>query len=254
MSPFSAMNATSRVRSLTTLVVLILTGAPLVAEAQQFVCWPIAHGDTASGLALRLTGDADTAYTDWFQIREPARGRFVPKSRYDRLSTRWQACIARDLLAIAPIPRADVEPRQNLSSFSTTLMWQVGLGVSLTLFACSVIVKYVPARAIPPDMQRTGEAFVSAFARPLIDPSGGAPPIKARLRFVRRAEQLEICIAPNAGRRYPNLLDHKTNVEYDVIRVVQLLGTHVVVSDRLRTEGKWVVIPIRHADVKQAGG
>jgi hypothetical protein len=108
-------------------------------------------------------------------------------------------------------------------------------------------------RPIPPVMQRAGEAFLSAFARPLIDSSSRVPPIQARLRFVRRAQQLEISIAPGAGRRYPNLVDHKRNVEYDVNRVMRLLGTHVVVSDGLRAAGKWVVVPIRLADLKEAG-
>jgi hypothetical protein len=102
-------------------------------------------------------------------------------------------------------------------------------------------------------MRRAGEQFVIAFARPLIDPSSSVPPIQARLRFIRRTQQLEISIAPGAGRRYPNLVDHKRNVEYDVNRVMRVLGNHFVKSDRLRAAGKWVVVPIRLADVKQTG-
>jgi hypothetical protein len=107
--------------------------------------------------------------------------------------------------------------------------------------------------AIPPVIQRAGEQFVSAFARPLIDPSSSVPPIQVELRFIRRVQQLEIRIAPGAGRRYPNLVDHKRNVEYDVDRVMRALGNHVVISGRLRAAGKWVVVPIRLADVKQTG-
>jgi hypothetical protein len=102
-------------------------------------------------------------------------------------------------------------------------------------------------------MQRAGEQFVMAFARPLIDASSSAPPIEARLRFIRHAQRLEISIAPGAGRRYPNLVDHKRNMEYDVNRVMRSLGNHFVVSDDLRAAGKWVVVPIRLADVKQTG-
>ena len=102
-------------------------------------------------------------------------------------------------------------------------------------------------------IQRAGEQFVIAFARPLIDPSSSAPPIQVQLRFIRRVQQLEICIAPGAGRRYPNLVDHKSNVEYDVDRVMRALGNQFVMSDRLRAAGKWVVVPIRLADVKQTG-
>ena len=73
------------------------------------------------------------------------------------------------------------------------------------------------------------------------------------IRLTELAQRLEISIAPGAGRRYPNLADHKRNVEYDVNRVMRLLGNHFVVSDRLRAAGKWVVVPIRLADVKQTG-
>jgi hypothetical protein len=114
-------------------------------------------------------------------------------------------------------------------------------------------VSSAPPRAIPPIMQNAGAVFVNAFARPLVDLSPGAPPVRARLRFVRRKQQLEISLAPGPGRRYPNLVDHKSNVEYDVTRVMGILGARFVVSDRLRTAGKWVVVPIRLADVKQTG-
>ena len=268
------MNITRRLRRLTTLVVLVaLIAAPLAAEAQQFVCRPIARGDTASGLARRLTGNAATAYTERFQIRDPARGRFVPKSQYKRLRAHWDVCIASDVRisrVAAPatqaprapqpsppqrlqlmLPRA---PQPSASPYDASLGWRVGVMVSLMLFACSVIRKRVTARrTIPPEMQRAGEQFLSAFTRPLVDPASDVAPIKARFRFVPELHQLEIFIAPNAGRRYPNLFDHKRNVEYDVDRVVQLLGRDVVVSDRLRAEGPWVVVPIRRVDLKQAG-
>jgi hypothetical protein len=248
------MKVTPDVCRFAMLVILLGTVAPIGAQAQQFVCWPITRGDTASGLALRLTGTTGSLYTDSFQIRDPARGLFVPKSHYERISPRWQACVARGFLSHAALVRLADRPQPHMPAYDITLLWRVGAAVTLVLFGCAIAARYVPDRAIPPDMQRAGEQFVDAFARPLLDPASGAPPIRARLRFVRRAQHLEICIAPNAGRRYPNLLDHKRNVEYDVNRVAQLIGTDVVVvSDRLRAEGTWVVVPIRRADLKQAG-
>jgi hypothetical protein len=101
-------------------------------------------------------------------------------------------------------------------------------------------------------LQHAGEQFVIAFTRPLIDPSSPEPPIKLRLRFVRRGGKLEISIAPNAGRRYPNLTDHKKNVEYDVSRVLRLLQSQVVL-DGLRAEGPWVIVTIRLIDLQEAG-
>ena len=248
-------------------LVLLLDVCSRTVEAQQFACWPIVHGDTAFSLALRLTGTSTSLYSDRFQIRDPARRRFVPKSQYQRLSPRWQACVAREIRARAPLPQPRAPEQQPLVAYDLTpipqqppasphdltLMWQVGAAVSLVLFACAMIVKLVPDRAIPPDLQHAGEQFVASFARPLIDPASATPPIRARLRFVRRAQHLEICIAPNAGRRYPNLSDHKTNVEYDVDRIAQLMRTHVVVREGLRAEGQWIVVPIRRADVNQAG-
>ena len=246
------------------LFVLLLNAAPIAAEAHRFVCRPIARGDTAYSLAVRLTGAGASLYSDSFQIRDPARGLFVPKSQYGRLSTRWEACVATVVVnraaAVAGVGAGALTsravpavPPPTRARYNMTFVLQVGITVTLVLFACSVAAKYVPDRAIPPDMQRAGVQFVAAFARPLIDPSADAAPIKARLRFVRHAQHLEICIAPNGGRRYPNLSDHKTNVEYDVDRIAQLMGTHDVVRDRLRAEGQWVVIPIRRSDRKESG-
>jgi hypothetical protein len=259
------MNATLRNRRFPMVVLLLLCAAPPCADAQQFVCWPIVRGDTASGLARQLTGNAAAAYSDAFQIRDPSRRMFVPKSHYRRLSTDWEACVARGpvmSLALAdepaPIrsyPLADT-PVVSLAAASQrdiTFAVKTGAVLLLMLLMFAAVADHMAARRIPPVMQRAGEEFISAFARPLIDPSSSDPPIAVRMRFVRHAQQLEISIAPGEGRRYPNLVDHKRNVEYDVHRVIHLLGTRVVVSDRLRAVGKWVVVPIRLANSKQAG-
>jgi hypothetical protein len=274
-------------RQLPVLVLLFLCAAPPFVEAQQFVCSPIRRGDTASRLARRLTGNPAAAYSLAFQVRDPARQLFVPKSRYWRLSTHWQACVAirpvkRTPLAYAPVVAAAapvvapaapavapagpaitsaplaIKSARPTSALSDGLhddfifIAKTASAALLMLLIYAAVYSWMP-RPIPPLMQRAGEQFVIAFARPLIDPSSSAPPIQVRLRFIRHAQQLEISIAPGAGRRYPNLVDHKRNVEYDVNRVMRVLGNHVVMSDRLRAAGKWVVVPIRLADVKQTG-
>ena len=260
--PGALMDGRLRSRRLPTVMLLFLCTAPC-AEAEQFVCRPIVRGDTASRLARQLTGDADAAYTSTFQIFDPARRIFVPKSHYRRLSTDWQVCVARDpvvaeapvltsaklALASAPLALAPADRAQD----GVIFVAKMGAAVLLALLIGVAAAGSVAPRPIPPVMRRAGEEFVCAFARPLMDSSSSSPPIQARLRFVRRKEQLEISIAPGAGRRYPNLVDHKRNVEYDVHRVMRLLGTHFVVSDRLRATGRWVVVPIRLADVKEAG-
>ena len=275
------MDGTLRSRRFATVVLLLLCAAPICVEAQQFVCWPIVPGDTASGLARRLMGHSATAYGDSFQIRDPARQMFVPKSHYQRLSTDWQACVAIGPLKSTPLAYAPVvalaaapiaPPGPALTSAPPAIrstrpaaapsdgsqddavfIAKIASAVVLMLLTCAAVAVSLGPRPIPPVMQRAGNQFVIAFARPLIDSSSNAPPIQVRLRFVRRAQELEISIAPGPGRRYPNLIDHKKNMEYDVNRVMRVLGNHFVVSGRLRAVGKWVVVPIRLADVKQTG-
>src|SRR5688572_27483583 len=91
------------IRRLLGVGLLLLCLGPIYAEAQEFVCRPIVRGDTASRLARQLTGNAAAAYSNAFQIRDPARGMFVPKSQYRRLSTDWQACVARGPVTDVPL-------------------------------------------------------------------------------------------------------------------------------------------------------
>jgi hypothetical protein len=283
------MDGRLRTRRLPAAVLLLLCVAPPCAEAQQFVCWPIVRGDTVSRLARQLTGNPGAVYTHAFQIRDPARQMFVPKSQYRRrpLSTQWEACVATGPvnvpLASAPVVASAASPvvppeptiiSTPLAITSTPLAVtsaptvlapangspdgfvftaMIGSGVVLILVICAAVGGSLTPRPIPGVLQRAGEEFVVAFARPLVDSSSSVPPIQARMRFIHHAQQLEISIAPGAGRRYPNLVDHRKNVEYDVNRVMRGLGTHVVVGDRLRAAGKWVVVPIRLADPKQSG-
>lgn len=281
------MDGTRCNRRLPALALLFLCAAPPLVEAQQFVCSPIRRGETAARLARRLTGNPAAAYSLAFQVRDPARQLFVPKSHYLHLSTHWQACVAIGALRNAPLAYAPVgaltpsavalAPAAVTPADPAITSAPLALGSAIpapalssgphadiayiaTMASAALLMLLIYAavdsrmpRPIPPVMQRAGEQFVTAFAQPLIDPSSSVPPIQVQLRFVRRANQLEICIAPGAGRRYPNLVDHKGNVEYDVDRVMRLLGNHFVISDRLRASGRWVVVPIRLADVTLTG-
>ena len=102
-------------------------------------------------------------------------------------------------------------------------------------------------------LTRFGERFVREFDRPLVRGRSFEPVVEARLRVRPCRSEVQVMLAPGDGRLYPNLVDHKRNVEYDVKRVMRSLGTHVVVSSRLRASGKWVVVPIRLADQAQTG-
>jgi hypothetical protein len=269
------MTATLCSRRLSTVVFLMLCGAAFRAEAQQFACWPIVRGDTASGLARRLTGTAANTYSEAFQIRDPARQKFVPKSQYSRLSTNWRACVSSELVksgvrgpALATAAAASTAPPAAPSAISHAAASAVlpaaaqydisfavtfGIAVSLMLLMITALSSYAARRPVPPALQRAGEDFLKAFATPLVDPTSAAPPIAGHLRFIPRKQRLEICIAPLGRRRYPNLADHKTNVVYDVGRVIGIMGADRIVCDRLHAEGPWVVVSIRLAGPKGPG-
>ena len=262
------MNGTLRFPRLAVVVLLLLCTLPSQVDAQQFVCRPIAAGDTASSLARRLTGHADAAYGFAFQIRDPARQMFVPKSQYSRLQSDWQACVAPgpapstpvayapvvDLVASpivldqpAPTPLALASAALMVARADRTPLYVPFAGITgaalLFLVLLSAVVSLAPG-PIPPSIRRDGLNFVTVFARPLIDESSPAPPIQTRLRYRRRRQQLELSIAPAPGRRYPNLADHRKNVEYDIDRVLRVLGNYTL-SKPPRANGKWVVITIR---------
>jgi hypothetical protein len=273
------MGGTMRSPRLPAVALLLLCALPSRADAQQFVCWPIAAGDTASSLARRLTGNAEGAYSLAFQIRDPARRMFVPKSHYLRLQSAWQACVARgtvpktqvvyapvvELAASAMVPGQPIEPTaQALASAPLTLARPprtladvplpatIAAGLLMLIVLFSTVAGSVTLRPIPPSVRRAGEHFVTVFARPLIDGSSGVPPVQTRLRFVRRKQQLEIFLAPGPGHRYPNLTDHKKNVEYDVDRVIRVLRNYVL-SRPPRAAGKWVVVTIEPRELHEQG-
>ena len=73
------------------------------------------------------------------------------------------------------------------------------------------------------------------------------PALKSRLRFKPYRSRLEVLLAPAVGRSYPNLSDHRKNVEYDVERVRHALGDTPFFSDSIRQRGEWVVLSFRKA-------
>ena len=255
------------------LLLLVVCAAPGGAAADEFVCSPIGRGDTATTLARRLIGSPAAAYSDAFQIRDPRRRMFVPKSQYQRLKPHWEVCVtprpaaappvvpaaastAPDASIAAPVALAMSSAAVPAATHSTSdegALGPVGIAGLLLLALAAAGVTWFTPRSIPVPIRQTGEAFIAAFARPLVDPSSSSPPIETRVRFVRRKQQLEISIAPGPGRRYPNLTDHKKNVEYDVERVLRALGNHAVLGESLRARGKWVVVPVRLTDGTSTG-
>jgi hypothetical protein len=96
--------------------------------------------------------------------------------------------------------------------------------------------------------------FVDEFERPLVRYDAGECPVRSRLRCGARLRRFDILLAPGEGRRYPNLSDHKKNVEYDVARVMHVLGDDSFVSGALYTQAGWIVVPFQFtASPKQSG-
>lgn len=114
-----------------------------------------------------------------------------------------------------------------------------------------------------------GERFVREFDRPLVRFRPSEPVVEARLRVRPFRAEVHVMLAPHDGRVYPNLVDHKQNVEYDVDRVLRVLQTQAdlrvgryqrfeeqrFACGPLYAQGRWVVVPLHlQVNPKQAGG
>jgi hypothetical protein len=132
----------------------------------------------------------------------------------------------------------------------------VALGVAFVL-AIALIVSglqdYVRDRSAP--LQRFGERFVHEFARPLVPVRASEPVVDAQVRVRPYWAQVEVRLAPHGGHNYPNLVDHRKNVEYDVERVLRVLKDQRFTHGPLYAQGRWVVVPLHlQVNPKQAGG
>jgi hypothetical protein len=94
-------------------------------------------------------------------------------------------------------------------------------------------------------MRHFATRFVREFERPLLWSDVADRPVRSRVRYNALRGRLEILLAPGKGRRYPNLSDHKKNMEYDVARVVTTLNDASFVNGKLHMHEGWVVVPFR---------
>ena len=235
------------------------------AAAQEWRCTPIRHGDSAATLARRLTGDARNRLASRFQIVDPVTRTVLPKAGYGRIQPGWRACIAETSLTPAP-RQVSGEPTRgwldatlgtlvNLArkADSNVVLW-LALVMAITLISSSV-GEYVAAKKPVPDaIRRFAEEFVREFERPLLLQDEQRRAIRARLRVNVPRRRLEVLLAPAAGRRYPNLSDHRTNVEYDIRRVTQRLRGPAVAGDALYAQGPWVVVPFEFPEKSRQAG
>jgi hypothetical protein len=246
-------------------LVLLLAAAPVCAAAREFVCSNVRPGDTAAGLALRLTNSADNRHAPWFQILDPARSRFVAKRAYHAILPGWKVCIARDAFAsrsrpqvMVPWnrPKPDQSPVSNRSAALDFVYASIVIAaVCGSLIAVPAAKKHLDTRcALLDSMSGFAAAFVGEFARPLPRKSAADRPIRARLKCAPYRARLDILVAPSEGHTYPNLTDHKKNFEYDIERVLRVVPYQPFVRGEPYSRGDWVVIPFRvAAGVKQEG-
>jgi hypothetical protein len=226
-------------------------------------------GDTAVAVSRRLTGRANGHDEPWFRVFDHSRSRVIPRAQYSRLQSGWQVCVPamRAVRHVAqPVRRpASTEARSIpsrptraarlsanlLAAASNPRTQELGfLLLALTASGAAVVCgcrsieqAAMKRHTLKLQMLVFGRAFLNDFERPLRVDGVAERPVHARIRLVPRQHRLDILLAPAAGRRYPNLADHKRNVEYDVHRIAHHLRNHHFVPSALHAEGKWVVIP-----------
>jgi hypothetical protein len=238
-------------------LVSVLAAAPRVSGAAvpQFDCYPIRAGDTAAKAAQRLTGENQNWRASWFQIVD-ARGRLVRKGDYEEIRPGWRVCLAVERphsTAMAPLGRPDPSPAlersaapvsDSRSSIGVSIVWWLAaLGVVALSAALFVVNTWTKRRALAHVMQRFGRDFVREFGRPWQQYRGAGPSPQARLRIMPSRARVEILVSPAPGRSYPNLSDHRSNVEYDVARVTAALKHEPFACGQPYVEGEWVVLP-----------
>ena len=245
--------------------VVALAVCPSSAFSQTPVCHAIQRGETATQLARRITGDGGNKYQPWFQIMDGS-SRFIPKSQYARIRPGWRACIVKETIesssvqpatqftkatSEAPVvaggsPRPAVTDaiRPAVGGVDLTLVW-LGAALALPLFGWRFVDDYMARKkAMLLVMRHYAHRFVREFERPLIQQPAELP-LRARLRLRPARGRVDILLAPGEGRRYPNLSDHRKNLEYDVVRIARLLGDESFVRDPLYMHAEWVVVPFR---------
>ena len=150
------------------------------------------------------------------------------------------------LALAAPIAAATSTPlsRRRVGNVDLTFVW-LAIAIAVPWFGLQIVDGYLTRRRTAMVLrQHFANRFISEFERPLAWYDETAPPLKTRVRGGRRGG-FDILLAPGPGRLYPNLTDHKKNVEYDVSRVLDALDDHFFVDGALYTQAEWVVVPFQ---------
>jgi hypothetical protein len=238
--------------------VTVAAGAePYNTTTERFHCYRIRPGDSAADVAMHLTGHRGNLSESSFQIFDSHR-QLVSKAQYNLISPGWTVCLAegrapvpapaairtsvpaKPLVGVLPTAVAALQP----TLYDPDMWWFASLVMVATtsLFALNSWRKQLALAHI---MRGFGGDFVREFGRPWAQYRGAAALPRARLRLNPRQARLEILVAPSPGRTYPNLSDHRSNVEYDVMRVTAALKHADFTSAEPYAEGEWVVLPFQ---------
>jgi hypothetical protein len=211
----------------------------------------------------------------WVQLVNPLPSSPLPITRYSVLFAGWNACTTTAeppppvafepaSLVLSTARLADVPPGPPVQTAGpaapAVVLWtSAGVWSSLALalaFICWLVDDRLAGRQDTlRAMKHYAERFVAEFERPLQQPHRPERPIQSRVRFKPGRARFDVMLAPDAGLRYPNLTDHKSNVMYDVVRIQRALSEHAFVSSRPYARGRWVVVPFRcKVGSKEAGG
>jgi hypothetical protein len=232
----------------------VTAAGPYDTTTERFHCYRIRAGDSAADVAKRLTGHRGNLSGSLFQIFDSHR-QLVPPAQYDRIAPGWTVCLAEGrsptaLRTSAPAaPAVSVQQPPAVAELPPTFydpgMWwfaSLVLAATTSLFALNSWRKQLALAHI---MQRFGGDFVREFGRPWTQYRGAGALPRARLRINPRQARVEILVAPSRGRTYPNLSDHRSNVEYDVARITASLKHAAFASVEPYAEGEWVVLPFQ---------
>jgi hypothetical protein len=150
--------------------------------------------------------------------------------------------------------RSAADILRTIGGVDLTMVW-LGVAMVVPWFGWRIIDEQLARRRTTSIVMRHfAHRFVDEFERPLVRDDIAVRPVRARLRTSLRRGRFDILLAPGKGRRYPNMADHKKNVEYDVARVIHSLADDSFVSGPVHTDGGWVVVPFQFkAGPKQPG-
>ena len=192
----------------------------------------------------------------------------VSQTRASVISAALPASAAVVQPAVLVTRAADDEASQGPRSRARAVAFEImraipGLDFTMVWLGAAMVVPWVGWRILDDHlvrkktrtivMQHFATRFVQEFERPLVW-SDADRPLRSRVRYSARRGRLDILLAPGKGRRYPNLSDHKKNMEYDVARVVHALADQSFVNGMPYTQAGWVVVPFQFKTLSKTSG